>query len=59
MLTDVCDLRSVEECTSDAGIMTAKVCSPVRSFVQPLWRDAKKVTGFVEHNEPVFTQVVL
>lgn len=49
MLTDVCDLRSVEECTLDAGIMTAKVCGPVRS----------KVTCFVEHNEPVFTQVVL
>lgn len=57
MLTDVCDLRSVEECTSDAGIMTVKVCGPVRSFVQPLWRDATKVTGFVEHTEPVLLKL--
>lgn len=59
MLTDVYDLRSVEECTSDAEIMTVKVCQPVRSFVQSLWRDVTKVTAFVGHNESVFTQVVL
>lgn len=53
---DVYDLRSVEKCTSDAEIMTVKVCQPVRSFVQSLWRDATKVTGFVVRNKTGFTQ---